>query len=1054
MTSGDNVFQITITGVEASNFEISVSSPIGEATSHFEINFSVEKLIDDILESRFLNDILIENGKKLFNLIFKDQILDLYKLNKNNLKGNESLKIKLEFKENAEDIAKLPWELIHDESHFLVPSGKVNLIRYIENFDKKPVDISTPLRILVIISRPLGDKLDPLVERESIIRGFYSLQTENNVIIDVLNPPTLNSLNKAVSTNTYHVLHFDGHGTFENEMGYLLFEDENMEYDFINSEIISNTLSSTDIKLIVLTACESSKLGRNMFSSVAPSLIQAGIPAVVAMQFSVPLSSAAKFAEHFYNSLAHYNSISKSVIDGRKAIYADRTWFMPTFYLSNIPDMILKVSERSEKFETNLYSSINEQYYEPFFVGREKNLVDISNSIASTRTNCTAIWGPGGIGKTALLRRYVLRQNWRFHGEVIWIDLRGGKSLLEIHKKIGAHFGLTIKNNKNLEYEILKLLSKNSHLIVFDNYEDVEEDEEILDYIKVIPRPTRIIITTRNSPSIISWKKIKLYKLSLDESTDLFCKLSEDIGIKHDSSNWNLITEICKFVDGHPLALILIVKMLESNPITVILDKIMKSPLKGIQLALDVSYNGLKHVEKLMVQRLSVFTSYFDEEAIKSVSGLDNYEDIKEELIRRSFIYFDGQKFSIHPVIKQYAYNKLVDKKKYHLKAAEYYQSKKYFFPMVDHIYYAEEWEDFVATMGELLSPLSLRSMPNMSGALKRVEMIYKAANEIGDDKTNYLIDIDIGNLYRQIGSFDKSLEKYEDAYNLAVKINDFEGKWLSLSKKVQMYAIMRRPEFIEVLNELEALIEDNYDEDAYSACLMSGADGYSYLGTTKNNEDYLQKAKSRYEEAIEILENQEKPDNLLLAQAYNSLGQLNMDFNDNKNALELLNKSLELKNQIGDIYGVSITLSILSNLNEKLGKLKAAKGNLNEIISISEKIQFNNALERTFLRLAKINISLEEYEEAAFSLANSIIISLGYKDDSIEAIMKEIENELIALSKKKGVFEAAFTISLIKVILESNESNKELPAHIFNELPKIELQIDKIPEKIDSLFS
>jgi len=83
MTSGDNVFQITITGVEASNFEISVSSPIGEATSHFEINFSVEKLIDDILESRFLNDILIENGKKLFNLIFKDQILDLYKLNKN-----------------------------------------------------------------------------------------------------------------------------------------------------------------------------------------------------------------------------------------------------------------------------------------------------------------------------------------------------------------------------------------------------------------------------------------------------------------------------------------------------------------------------------------------------------------------------------------------------------------------------------------------------------------------------------------------------------------------------------------------------------------------------------------------------------------------------------------------------------------------------------------------------------------------------------------------------------------------------------------------------------
>ena len=778
------------------------------------------------------------------------------------------------------------------------------------------------------------------------------------------------------------------------------------------------------------------------------------------MQFSVPIISTVKFAEHFYNSLSNSKNLINAMTQGRKVIDRDNTWFIPTLYGSNLTDdVFIEGNSYIGTQEHNLQPILFEQrYYEPNFIGRSEQLIKLSKSVSSTRTNCIVIWGPGGIGKTSLLKQFILRQHWRFNDEIVWIDLKGGKSLNEILVQICVDLKLDHDNVEDLKSFTLNSMGSKSSLVVFDNFDDVESDNSILEFIKLIPRPTRVMITARNNPYVLNWKKIQLYKLSLKESFRLFCQLAEDVDVIFNESDSDLINEICVVIDGHPLALVLVASMLLSNSIHIILNKIKSSTLKGIDLALDVSYNNLNTTDQEMIQKLSVFDSYFDEEAIRFVSEMDDFEDIKDELVRCSFIHFDGKKFALHPVIKQYVYNKVINKKKYHLKAAKYYQSQKLYFPMVDQLYYAEEWNDFVATMLRILSPLSLRRMHNLDDALTRVDMVYSAAEKIGNNKLKGEVHRTIGLLYRQVGYFEKSLEKYNNAYNLAVQIDDFDGKCRSLTLKIHAYWILKEKpsKILDLINEVETLIDDTEDEDLIYSSLLGCADGYLFLGIENGNKEFIKKSIRLYKKAIKIMKKLEKDSQTcsLIAIAYHSIGQANMVLKDDKTGLKYLNKSLKIKKLVGDLYGSVITLGALSDFYEESGELNESKKCLEEIIEISNQIQFSNVLEYDYLKLGKIKLILEDnYEEVADLFIKAVLHSLNSRDNSINIIMGEIENELIELSKKEGVLPPAIIIGFLMAVFTDEKFLETLSTGDLAKIQSILPQLENMPHKIDNIM-
>jgi hypothetical protein len=176
---------------------------------------------------------------------------------------NESLHLNLRFGEGCDDVASLPWELLRHDGRFLVADNTVALTRtplgaapYTEALGR------LPLRVLLVLSEPLGvSPIAPQRQARQLAHGLRALAAEGAVVVDELRPPTYNTLVEAVRTGGYHVLHFYGHGVYQDGAGHLLFEDPYGGPDLVRADDVGAVLNRSDVRLVVMGACQSAMSG-------------------------------------------------------------------------------------------------------------------------------------------------------------------------------------------------------------------------------------------------------------------------------------------------------------------------------------------------------------------------------------------------------------------------------------------------------------------------------------------------------------------------------------------------------------------------------------------------------------------------------------------------------------------------------------------------------------------------------------------------------------------------------------------------------------------------
>jgi hypothetical protein len=105
--------------------------------------------------------------------------------------------------------------------------------------------------------------------------------------------------------------------------------------------------------MAILNACEGARTSRSdPFAGVAQSLVQQGIPAVVAMQYEITDEAAITFSRELYGAIVDGYPIDAAVAEARKAIFAkgnDVEWGTPVLYLCS-PDGACNVSPGSFLF--------------------------------------------------------------------------------------------------------------------------------------------------------------------------------------------------------------------------------------------------------------------------------------------------------------------------------------------------------------------------------------------------------------------------------------------------------------------------------------------------------------------------------------------------------------------------------------------------------------------------------------------------------------------------------------------------------------------------------
>ncbi|HOC58292.1 MAG TPA: TIR domain-containing protein, partial [Verrucomicrobiota bacterium] len=271
-------------------------------------------------------------GRKLYDAVFKDgDNRELF----NELQPQPAPRL-LTLATRDPAILHLPWELMAN-SRGPLSRQDITIRRQLETAGRAiTFQTGLPLRVLCVVSRP-GDLgfIDPRLSSRSMLDALSALGAD--VQVDFCRPPTVTRLEEMLSAakreHPYHIVHFDGHGTFlpDIELGALCFEKPDAaatlalaKTDYARADRLGELLAAYEIPLVILEACRTGTIGKvAVFRSVAPRLIESGVGSVISMSHAVHVEAARIFLERFYCRIVEQDTVGQAIEQGRAALLAN-----------------------------------------------------------------------------------------------------------------------------------------------------------------------------------------------------------------------------------------------------------------------------------------------------------------------------------------------------------------------------------------------------------------------------------------------------------------------------------------------------------------------------------------------------------------------------------------------------------------------------------------------------------------------------------------------------------------------------------------------------------
>src|SRR5712691_7970749 len=222
-----------------------------------------------------------------------------------------------------QNLATLPWELLcdperPDDTGFL--ARRRPLVRLISGGnDLSP--LAPPLRVLLLISSPPGlderERVDVESERAAVEQATRTFREAGLLHLLVEDIVTLRRVQQALVRFKPHILHYIGHGTYEEDLGgFLLWEDEQGKPLPVPDTRIADMLRPRGLRAVLLHGCETARSDEHTdFRGAAGTLIGVGIPAVLAQQANFTYESSQRASEMFYTSLTSGQSIAEATFE-------------------------------------------------------------------------------------------------------------------------------------------------------------------------------------------------------------------------------------------------------------------------------------------------------------------------------------------------------------------------------------------------------------------------------------------------------------------------------------------------------------------------------------------------------------------------------------------------------------------------------------------------------------------------------------------------------------------------------------------------------------------
>ncbi|MEO8664400.1 MAG: tetratricopeptide repeat protein [Ignavibacteria bacterium] len=690
------------------------------------------------------------------------------------------------------------------------------------------------------------------------------------------------------------------------------------------------------------------------------------------------------------------------------------------------------------------------------FIGREAQMKDVKDLLG--RARLLTLIGPGGTGKTRLSLQTAANVIDDYSNGVWFVELARLSDPANIANEILTVLKISSDGMEKISDVITEFLKDKELLLVLDNCEHlIDECAVLCDKLLSSATGLKILATSRESMRINGEMTYQVPSLTLPdlkkeitaESLENYeaVKLFNDRAraVRQDFSitekNAPALAELCSRLDGIPLAIELAAARIRILSVENILDKLndrFKLLVSGSRNALprqqtlraliDWSYDLLSEKEKLLLQRLSVFSGGLIIESAIDVCADDELVeneilDTLGNLVDKSLVMpkeVNGMnRYELLETIRQYGYDKLTSKHQMHKNHFEH------FFKMSKEKGVMQGMEQVLLYRRVRADQENLRAAINWSMTNDPAGAV-GLANEMGD---TWELNGNLSEgfeLYKKIFGMNTELsdelnaDAYMNAGYLASQLGDYVLSQNYLYKSLELNKKINDPlKLSNCLNNVGNLhfIKDEmttakeYHEEALKVAKkindkMSIALSTVNLASIESFYGNSEKAYGQYEEGLNIF--RELNDRLSVARILIHLGSISSERGDLEKSKIFYQECLPILRDFGDHIPLSVAIINLGNLSFRQEKIDEAELLYEEGLSMAKEYGYTSIYIHTLIKLADIELVRGNNSKAKDMLIESLKLCNKESDrHKLALVFKGLANYFAATGNTKAAIKS-----------------------------------------------
>jgi predicted ATPase/DNA-binding SARP family transcriptional activator len=603
-------------------------------------------------------------------------------------------------------------------------------------------------------------------------------------------------------------------------------------------------------------------------------------------------------------------------------------------------------------------------------IGRERELAQVRDRLASDEIRILTLTGAGGTGKSRLALQASADALGYFPSGVFFVALAPLSDAELVIPTIAQVLGLRVPRGRALVEFLTDYLAERKLLLVLDNFEHVVAAAPAVANL-VAAAPGLEVLTTSREPMHVSGERVfpvpplelpdtdaEHDAVAANESVSLFVERAQAIrpDFELTEANTPAVAELCRRLDGLPLALELAAARVALFPPAALLarlDERLKILTEGLRdrparhqtlrATLDWSYDLLSGPRRRLFALLAVFAGGWTLESAETVCGDDvDVLDGLASLIDKSLVRVEGSeeepRFAMLETIRQYALEKLQE-------SAE--ESEVRNRHLAWSLAFAERAEP------ELRGPDQPAWLDRLHADLDNFRAALDWARSRGMTQSALQLASALLEFWIVRADWNEGREWIEEALGVAE----------DLDPAVHMKALRAVGELADALSDYPGATR--YYEEALGIARALGDQrgiAEALIGLAHEAERVGRGVDARplLEESVAIF--RQLGDEPSLARSLGGIAWLEPDF---RRARKLWSETLELRRRLGNRESIGWALLQVGFCAQCQGDYPAAAGAYEEMLSVAEELGYKRKIARALTQLGELALLQGELEEA-----------------------------------------------------------------------------------------